>query len=187
MTRAAFLPLVVLAIASPAAARPPPIPRLEIRVGGCKARCGNAGDSVQRFVEACAQGDPAEGAARFLDTTRLVVDGDPLGRRWAGMWLEQRTATRDDEIQATARGLCAWSTGLTPPQVASILASGIRMTRSWSTEAAAEFTPPAAPPWRIVLKPRGLEWLIVEVDRRRDQDYNRSTARPVGRSFLAPR
>ena len=140
-----------------------PMKKVEILVGGCRRDCADPGLAMAGFLSALAT-DP-ERAISFLDTTRLVVDGRNLGAEWAAMWKELRTATRKAAIRQAAESLLAWARDLPEDQVRSALAQGAKPMRVWSTEAEYEFTPPGRGPWRVLLRPRGLEWLVVEVQR----------------------
>lgn len=146
--------------------KPPPVPKLEIVVGGCKGDCADGVLAANRFIEATAGGDPAR-IARFLDATRLAVDGEALGAEWSRMQSEGRSATRRDAIETTARSLAAWTQGLAPDRVRGVVTAGPRVTKRWSTEVLVDFEPPGHPPWTLTLRPRGLEWLVVEVRRGR--------------------
>jgi len=148
----------------PHAAGMKPMRKIEVLVGGCRDDCGEPRLAAARFIDATAR-DPAA-AVPFLDTTSLMLDGVALGARWADQWKETRAATRKDEIARTAADLAGWTTGLGAEQVKAALTAGPRPLKVWTTEARFEFDPPgAAAPWRIVLRPRGLEWLVVEVVR----------------------
>lgn len=158
----------------PAAKGMVPMKKVEIRVGGCLHDCGDPVQSVTRFLEALADPAAAEAASRFLDSTRLIVDGRALGAEWVVMWKELRAASRSDGILETVRDLSAWTRGRTPDQVRAAIAVGPRPIKVWSTEAEFEFIPGgSAEPWTFVLRPRGLEWLVVEVRTR--------AAAPAGR------
>ncbi len=155
--------------ASGAAAEPvgmKPMKKLEIRIGGCLAACRSAEAAVAGFVAAvCDAGDPAL-VVSFLDTAQLVLDGRALGARWAGQWNDLKTATRAAEIREAAESLSAWTRDVTPDQRRASETAGARPVRVWSTEAVFEFQPPGVPAaWTLVLRPRGLEWLIVEIRR----------------------
>lgn len=171
----ASVPPASVPAAPPAAAEPaavahgplriPAPARLPPPVGGCTDDCRDPGTAMAAFLESTARGDDREVAATFLDTTRLVLDGREPGARWAGLWRDLKSATRKDEIREVVRDLSSWTAGLSPDQVKDALTAGPTTVRSWSTEAEYEFQPPGKPPWTVVLAPRGVEWLIVEVRR----------------------
>ncbi|MBM4395283.1 MAG: hypothetical protein FJ087_06290 [Deltaproteobacteria bacterium] len=144
---------------------PSPMPKHQVLVGGCERDCADAGAAVAGFLAATADPAGAERAERFLDSTTLVVDGEALGARWVAMWKELKAATRKAEIRDATRSLSGWTEGLSPDQVRGALSAGAKSRRVWTTEAEFEFSPPTRPPWTIRLRPRGLEWLIVEVRR----------------------
>ena len=182
IARAWRIALVALGLAScrdDDVARPPPAPtppesrrpgpapegprKVEILVGGCRDACADPGTAAARFLEATAR-DPAA-VASFLDSTRLVLDGEPLGERWARAYAEGRTATRAAEIAAAATDLARWTGGLSPDQVRAALASGPRPAQVWSTVATYELPATSGRPWTVTFRPRGVEWLVVEVKR----------------------
>jgi hypothetical protein len=138
-------------------------------IGGCNDDCADARTAVTRFLDATARADGTQAAARFLDSTRLVLDGRALGERWAGLWRDLKSATRRDEMDEVLRDLAQWTTGLSPAQVRDALTAGPKSVRNWSTEAEFEFQPPGAPPWTLVFAPRGVEWLLIEVRRGREE------------------
>ena len=148
----------------------PPLPaaspdRRTPLVGGCAHECRDPAAAVAGFLAATARPGAPDAAAPFVDSTRLVLDGRPLGARWAELWRDLKSATRKDEIRQALGELSSWTVGLTPGQVRDALTAGPRTVRSWSTEAEYEFQPPGAAPWTIVLAPRGIEWLVIEVRR----------------------
>jgi len=153
---------------------PVPLPaassaRAAAAVGGCKDDCADPRTAVSRFLEATTRTDGADAATRFLDSTRLVLDGRALGARWIVLWRDLKSATRKDEMGEVIRDLARWTAGLSPAQVRDALTAGPKVVRIWSTEAEFEFQPPGAPTWTLVLTPRGVEWLITEVRRGREE------------------
>jgi hypothetical protein len=142
-----------------------PMKKVEIVVGGCRETCRDPASAVAGFLEATAGTDLAK-VAKFVDTTRLVLDGDEAGARWARLWNELRQATRADEVREASGSLSSWTRGLSPDQVRQAVTAGPRPVKVWSTEAIYEFVPPGAPAiWTLTLRPRGLEWLVTEVRR----------------------
>lgn len=166
-----------LAPAPAPAAKPPPkepgggmkkMKQVQIVVGGCSTDCAEPGLAVTRFMEATADLTGHRLAALYLDSTTLVLDGERLGERWVRMWRELRQATRKEDIRETAKALSGWTRGLTPDQVRDSLTSGLKPVKVWTTEAVYRFQAPGLS-WRIVLRPRGLEWLVVELERTGDE------------------
>lgn len=137
-----------------------PMKKVQILVGGCQEDCETPGAAIHGFLEACLM-DPMA-AQKFLDTTRLVVDGKPLGQKWARMFRELRIATRAQEIGETTKALCAFKNDLSREEARAAVTTGVSMSRNWSTEAVFSFEYPKGR-WEFVLRPRGLEWLIVRV------------------------
>ena len=142
--------------------------QVQIVVGGCSQDCAEPGLAATRFLEATADPADTRPANLFLDSTPLVLDGEPLGLRWVRMWKELRRATRMEEVQRTARNLSRWTDGLTADQVRDSLTSGLKPVKVWTSEAIYRFQAPGLS-WRIILRPRGLEWLVVELDRSGDE------------------
>jgi len=140
-----------------------PMKQVRILVGGCRDACSEPGLAATRFLEATA-GKAPQVTAGFLNSTSLVLDGERLGERWVRLWKELKPATRKAEITKTAGGLSSWASGLTRDQVREALTSGLKPVKVWTSEAVFSFKSPGRP-WRIVLEPRGLEWLVVELDR----------------------
>ena len=138
--------------------------QVQILVGGCRDACSEPGLAAMRFLEATAGGSGPQSIALFLDSTVLVLDGQPLGRRWVTMWKELKPATRKEDILNTARELASWTRDLSPDQVRDALTSGLKPIKVWTSEAVYRFQASGLS-WKLVLKPRGLEWLVVELDR----------------------
>ncbi|NOZ01068.1 MAG: hypothetical protein GXP54_04170 [Deltaproteobacteria bacterium] len=141
-----------------------PMKKVRILVGGCGDACSEPGLAATRFLEATASNTGPEPVVRFLDSTSLVLDGRRLGDRWVEMWKELRPATRKESILETARALGSWTTGLSRDQVDEALTSGLKPIKVWTSEAIYRFEAPGLT-WRMVLRPRGLEWLVVELER----------------------
>ena len=143
-----------------------PMKKLEVRIGGCLAECRSAEAAVAGFVAAVCDGNDPAAVASYLDTAQLVLDGQALGPRWAGLWNDLKTATRAAEIREAAESLSAWTRAVSRDQVRAAATAGARPVRVWSTQAVFEFQPPGvAGGWTLMLRPRGLEWLVVEIRR----------------------
>lgn len=141
-----------------------PMKKVQVLVGGCLSDCEDPEMAIHRFLEATLECNP-ERVAMFLDSTKLVVDGEKLGQKWVEMWKSLRTATRKESIMDTALYLCHWKDGLNKDEVKDAMTSGIKPVKIWSSEAIFIFRTPRLN-WEVVLRPRGLEWLIVKITKK---------------------
>lgn len=141
-----------------------PMKKVPILVGGCGGDCSEPALAAAGFLQATADPGDLDRIERFVDTTMLVVDGQALGPEWARMWRETRAATRKDSIRKTMKDLTGWTQTLTGEQVRAVLAAGPRPVRVWATEAVYDVAIPGGA-WRLMLRPRGVEWLVTRVER----------------------
>lgn len=140
-----------------------PMKKVEIAVGGCRAYCRDPNSAAAFLLDATARGD-VPSIISFLDTTRLIIDDEELGARWARMWNELMHESRALEIRATAERMSEWTKGLQPDQIRLVTTAGPRTLKLWSTEAVFEYDLPGhSSPWRIVFRPRGIEWLVTKI------------------------
>jgi hypothetical protein len=146
-------------------------PRPEIAVGGCREQCRAATQAFGNFLDAIP--DDPRGAAiiPFLDTSELSVDGQALGAGWVEQWKARQREPRKASILAWAAAWLEWYRGMPDPQ--AFLAekpTSVRVIRDESEEAVFAWRHPhlagdvTAAEWIFVLRPRGLEWLIVAID-----------------------
>lgn len=135
-----------------------------VAVGGCGRACDTAPRAASAFIDATAGGDLAA-VLSLVDPTRLVVDGVPFGDRWAAQWAGFASDARTRAMHDVARDLSGWTAGLPVDRVRDATAAGPRPLATSATAATFRFDPPGAPPWRITLAPRGLEWLVIDVRR----------------------
>jgi hypothetical protein len=140
--------------------------KVEIVVGGCLHGCAEPDAAVAGLLEALADGSDPGKVASFVDSTQFVLDGERFGERWAGLWRDMKAATRKEEVLSTVAGLAASLKAMPTNQLKLALSSGARPVKVWTSIAIYEMPFPGAPqPWTLTFKPRGLEWLVVEIDR----------------------
>ncbi len=136
-------------------------------VGGCGRSCARPEDALRGFLEALAQGPEgdAQEVARFLNTAELRVDGGSQGAELARRWRQGDLEGRGRLVEALIRDL---SKGL-GPQARDALAQAARAAQLHTEPRAVSCMvdlPPLGSRWRVSLARRGLEWLVVAVDRR---------------------
>ena len=109
----------------------------------------------------------------YLNTAELVVNGKAYGAAWAELWVAKRWPERKASVRAFTKGFLRWARNLPdPPEFDATMRNGVQVVKDESEEALLLWRHPrldeaaelSAKEWRFVLKPRGLEWLIVEID-----------------------
>lgn len=139
-----------------------PVKPAVIVVGGCMDACTNAASAVSAFVLALTT--RTGNAAMFLDTSRLVVDHQPLGETWARMWKEGQTVMRKDAIRNEVERLASLLNAAHSDRSAVPLDRSLQLIAAGPGAATFRFAPVGlARPWVLTLRPRGIEWLVVEI------------------------
>lgn len=144
---------------------------LPIFVGGCRERCREPRAAFGHFLRA-VEADPAgEGVIPFLNTAELIVNGEAHGEVWARLWIEGKWPERQRAIESFTSGFLSWYRELSDPdEFDDAVRNGVQVLRDESEVAIIGWRRPhiegslTAARWRFVFEPRGLEWLIVEVD-----------------------
>ncbi len=159
--------------ASGSAARPglTPKPRLPIFVGGCRESCREPVSAFKGFLAALQADLEGKAVVPYLNTAELTVNGERYGDRWAEFWKRGQWTERQADIEAFTNSFLAWARALDDPGALKAAAlQGTRVLKDESERAEMLWHHPSltgdmtAPDWRFILKPRGLEWLIVEID-----------------------
>ena len=163
-------------------------PDTPIFVGGCRERCREPISAFQGFL-AAVKADPEGGEIiPFLNTAELVVNGEAHGAAWAELWVAKRWLEREASVRAFTRGFLAWVRNLPdPPEFDATMRDGVQVVKDESEEALLLWRHPrladaaelSARQWRFVLRPRGLEWLIVAIDQHSGAAPARKTRREV--------
>lgn len=148
-----------------------PKPRLPIFVGGCRDACREPVSAFRAFLAALASDLEGKAVVPYLNTAELVVNGERYGDRWAEFWKRGQWTERQSDIEAFTASFLAWARGLDDPgELQAAIRDGVRVIRDESERGELAWHHPSltgdmtAPDWRFILKPRGLEWLIVEID-----------------------
>jgi len=144
----------------------------EILVGGCRDTCEDPKNAFRNFVRALLARD-AEGKLElksFIDTTMLKDNGEALGEKWAGLWLDGKKDERKASVDAWVDGFRKRCGKVKDPaQVEESLASGVTMSRVSSGLVKFEYVVPErsdrsnADAWTVTMGMRGLEWLVQEI------------------------
>jgi len=144
----------------------------EIIVGGCRDACEDPKNAMRNFVRALFGTGP-EGLPelkRFIDSTMLKDNGQALGEKWAGLWLDRKIEERRKSVDAWVeayRKRCG--TVASADKVEESLATTMSLQRLSSRAVKFEYTPPDrsgagnAGTWTVVVGQRGLEWLVQEI------------------------
>jgi hypothetical protein len=161
-------------------------PRRPILVGGCLEVCESPEEALFQFLSSALQGKGKKAVARFVDTSLLVYNGRQLGRGWATLWGQRKLAERQESIDKWLIKWLAWTHRIVDPQDRSerAIQEAVRVIEQDQSHYVVAFHRPelrespgggsTAMRWRIVLKPRGLEWLIANID---DRTQRKATER----------
>jgi hypothetical protein len=154
-----------------------PRPTREVLVGGCMDRCATPKLALQNFLTATLSGD-TEAVRPFVNTATLTHAGDRHGDRWAQLFMERKPDERRTDIDKWLKSWVAWADRISDPadRQASTLAR-VSAVESNQRGYVVDYVRPSLEPdfgtrqlattWRLTLKPRGLEWLVSEIDDRR--------------------
>lgn len=148
-----------------------PMPTKPIFVGGCRDACREPVSAFGAFLAALASDPEGRALVPFLNTAELVVNGERHGDGWAELWKRGQWPERQADVEAFARAFVGWVRALDDPGALDhARAHGIKVLKDESERAEIAWHHPGvtgdmtSPDWRFILKPRGLEWLIVEID-----------------------
>ena len=146
-------------------------------IGGCDAACATPEAAVQAVFAALRAPDRVACLKPLVEWSLLVVEGKPLGIRWADQWADPaRHPEREASIDAWLRAWPGWiALAETPPDYAKAVADmRIERVADGADEAPARFeiTFPypqlrdgyAEPKWRLGWTRRGYEWLLSSID-----------------------
>jgi hypothetical protein len=134
-----------------------------IMVGGCANDCGSPEKGIFGFVEACASNDVAK-AQRFIDTTVLNAFGNDEGKRLRELAGLGMNASWREEVEKVTKTICAMFEGVSDTERKMVLASGIRKISARAEEARFEVLIEGKR-FIFVVRPRGLEWLVGEIEK----------------------
>jgi hypothetical protein len=153
-----------------------PRPKREVLVGGCMDRCATPKLALENFLTASLSGD-VDAVRPFVNTAILTHGGVRHGDRWAQLFMERQPAERRTDIDKWLKNWVAWTDRISDPadRQASSLAR-LSAVESNQRRHVVDYARPSlepdfgarelAPTWRLTLKPRGLEWLVAEIDDR---------------------
>jgi len=146
-------------------------PVAEIAVGGCREQCRAATQAFANFLDAIPADPRGGGIIPFLDTSELTVDGEAPGAGWVEQWKAHQRRERKESIMSWAGAWLEWFRALPDPNAFDAeKPTSVRVIRDESEEAVFAWRHPhlagdvTAAEWIFVLRPRGLEWLVVSID-----------------------
>ena len=156
---------------------PQPVPKNIKRdklVGGCMESCERPENTIRTVLRLLLQEKGLTALKPYFETSVLVHNGKHLGTRWAQLFTEQKLAERNTEIDEWITGWIAWVGDIVDPADKQKFETGIKVIEANQKRyvilyehpqlKSSSTVPLKGPIWRIVLKPRGLEWLISEID-----------------------
>lgn len=136
--------------------------------------CERPEDSFRTALRLLLQEKGLAAVKPYFETSVLVHNGKALGTRWAQLFTEQKLAERNDEIDQWLQQWMSWVADIVDPADKKKFETGIKVVESNQKRYVVLYEHPQLKPsstvqmrgpvWRIVLKPRGLEWLIAEID-----------------------
>jgi len=148
-----------------------PLPKTPIFVGGCRDACREPVSAFKAFLAALIADPRGKAIVPFLNTAELVINGERLGDRWAEQWKRGQWPERQADIEAFTSSFLSWARTLDDPgALEAAREHGVKVLKDESERAEIAWHHPGvtgdmtASDWRFILKPRGLEWLIVEID-----------------------
>jgi hypothetical protein len=148
-----------------------PMKKVQILVGGCMELCDDPLKSFHNYLFSLKNDKTGISAVKFLDTTTLVYNGEELGKNWAEMWKNMQEMTRKESIESFAKKMTEWTSKVRSLyELDQAIVNGIRVRENWTTRMVIDFIPPVIEDmenifhWVYILKPRGLEWLITEIN-----------------------
>ena len=153
---------------------PMPSANREILVGGCLNDCEEPPRAIRGFLGAALKGDEAA-VRRYLNTAALRHNGRALGDRWAGLFVARKLGERRNEIDNWLKEWLGFADRIVDPDDRKLIGDAIVVVEENQQRTIVRYHHPALaedpdwperPVWRIVLKPRGLEWLVSEIDDR---------------------
>jgi hypothetical protein len=162
--------------AKPGAAAPPVMeqrPRRDILVGGCNDACDEPNEAIAGFLRACAGPDNVNNVRQYVNTAALIHNTVKHGDTWAALFMERRLGKRRKEIDNWLNEWLGWVDRITDPADRQKVSEGVEVVEENQQRFVANWRHPdlepspngvsAGPVWRIVLRKRGLEWLVAEI------------------------
>jgi hypothetical protein len=156
------------------AAKTPRIKR-DILVGGCLATCEDPLRAVRGFLDAAFRKD-LTGLRTHVNTARLVYNGSALGETWAEQYLQGDLAARRESIDKWLKSWVKWVDHIIDPAERRLIDEAILVREQNQRQLLVQYRPPdrasnskrevLGPQWLLTLKPRGLEWLVTEINDR---------------------
>lgn len=148
-----------------------PMKKVEILVGGCSQECSEPMEALFNYLTYLKNTD-INNAMKFIDTTTLKYNGNEFGEEWARLWLELKMKKRKDSIELFSKEMVGWIYLVRDKnELEDAIVKNIKKIKIWSSHAEFHFFPPHLTDekkygavWKYVLKPRGLEWLITEIN-----------------------
>lgn len=151
---------------------PKPSLNRPIMVGGCLATCDEPRKALAGFLAALQTGK-AELVRPYVNTAILVANGKPLGNKWAGLYVARKLAERNEGIEKWLKRWVSWVDRIKDPADRARVTGGVHVVEENQTRLVVTYQHPDFEPdperpsglgWRFVFQPRGLEWLVAEID-----------------------
>ncbi|MEC8025700.1 MAG: hypothetical protein VX223_17340 [Myxococcota bacterium] len=144
----------------------------EILVGGCLATCEDPTLAIRTFITSAMQRDK-EQVRTYINTARLVYNNDPIGETWASQYLAGELGERRVSIDKWLKTWLLWVEDIIDPADRRFFGQSIRVIEQNQRRMRILYRPPdrrSSPrtspgtEWLLVLEPRGLEWLITNIN-----------------------
>lgn len=150
--------------------------RRETMVGGCDARCERPAEALSAFMQAVLSDRTVEAALPFVNSARLVHNGNRLGDRWAQLYMDREWGQRREEIDKWLKDWLGWVDRISDPMDREKHGVGFKVAVENQTVYVVHYRhpdlqmgpgmEPSGAIWRIEIRKRGLEWLVAEIEER---------------------
>ena len=151
----------------------PKAPKREILVGGCMNDCERPKEALQALLSAVLTQSTVLAVKPFIDSTILVHNGRALGEHWANLFEDGKLGERNTDIEKWLAQWLKWTQRLVDPADRNKLDHRIIIVQENQKRLIVTYEHPQLTErpdglpirakWQLVLKPRGLEWLLAEV------------------------
>ncbi len=143
-----------------------------ILVGGCLDVCDEPRRALSGFF-AAVQSGKVEKVKPYINSARLIHSGERLGEAWANLYRQRKLGERNESIKKWLKRWLGWVDRISDPAERARLGTGVEIVEENQKRLVVLYRHPdfapdpkrdSGPKWRIVFAPRGLEWLVSEID-----------------------